>query len=445
MLIPRQPLSRRVLLRGLGVVIALPWLEAMAGRNLAAGEPGEPTSGAGRAKRFVAVYSPNGMYMPHWRPAAEGRLEVPPPILEPVKEHLDDLSVFSGLASLEPYRKRYGAGHAPGCTAFLTASDLFETHDGSRLRAGTSLDQVIAQHWDGRTRLRSLEMAAETVVGSQPGCDRGFSCTYSSTISWRTPTVPLVPEISPRAVFQRLFGDGRTRAAGDAAVDRSILDLAREDAKALSQLIGRSDQNKLDEYFTAIREAERRITTMDQTPTPDPSWAARGPLPENVLDPTEQARLLIELLVLALETDSTRVGTLMLANEFSNRVIKSVSSESHHNLSHHGNDAAKVAAYTRYGQHYCGIFAHLLNQLRDRHLLDDTIVLFGSGIGDGDRHDLAELPIVVAGGRGLGIRQRLHRVNPVKTPLANLQVGLLRHLGVPADRFGDSTGVIDLA
>lgn len=441
-------LSRRGFLRAAGTALALPTLESLAPRAARAAEPGPA--------RLLFVFVPNGVHRPAWRPAEAGAL-VLPPTLEPLAPFRERVQVFSGL-TLDGGRP-HGDGpgdHARSAGSFLTAAHPVKTA-GENIRAGISVDQVAAQRLGRATRFASLELGTEPgrLAGS---CDSGYSCAYSSTVVWRSPTQPLPHEVSPRLVFERLCGDPDAppldpeTAARRARERRSVLDLAREEARALLDQLSRSDRARMGEYLEGVRELERALERSEQgaasDPEPDP---ALPPPPRGTpRDLGQHARLLGDLAALALQGDQTRVVTLMLGNAGSNRSYRELDApEGHHDLSHHGKDPGKQEKLARINRYHVELLAHLLGRLEavregEGTLLDRTLVLYGSGIGDGDRHDHEDLPILLAGGQGLGVGGGRHVVHPVDTPLANLHLALLQRVGVAASRFGDATRALAL-
>ena len=431
-------ISRRTALRGLGTALALPWLEAMAPAQAAAGQPAP--------LRMAFLYVPNGVHMPGWTPTAEGADFDLPAILEPLQRFRDDLLVLSGLAQHNAFALGDGGGdHARSLACFLTGTHPLKT-DGANIRAGVSVDQVAARKVGHRTRLPSLEIGCER--GAQAGnCDSGYSCAYSSNISWRSESSPMAKEVNPRSVFERLFSDGDAGAAGARrARDRaSILDFVAEDAQQLRHRLGGHDRRKLDEYLTAVRDVERRLAAAERD-----KGAIQAPdysVPEGVpADYKEHVRLMCDLLALAFRADVTRISTFVLANEGSNRSYRFLDvPEGHHELSHHGGDAAKHAKIRAINRFHVEQLAYLLGQLQaaregDGCVLDHTLLVYGSGIGDGDRHNHNDLPILLLGKGGGTIRAGRHVRYPQDTPLNNLYLSLLDRMGVPTESLGDSAG-----
>jgi hypothetical protein len=439
-------LARRAVLRGLGAAVALPWLECMGPWTpWASAEPSKSGAAGAAPNRMAILYIPNGVHMPNWRPAQPGLLTELPATLAELQAHKDQLLVISGLAADKARANGDGGGdHARALSAFLTGVQPRKT-EGADIRGGISVDQVAAAAIGERTRLSSLEIGCEQ--GSMAGnCDSGYSCVYSSTMSWRSATQPVPKEVNPKLVFERIFGAGS--AAERAERDRlrkSVIDFVREDFRSLQGKLGRQDQNKLDEYLSAIRDLEVRIgrAASFESPRPPDGFSVPAELPS---DYETHIRLMCDLLVLAFQTDSTRVATFVLANEGSNRPYPFIEvREGHHDLSHHGNNAEKQEKIARINRFHLKQFAYLLDRLSsvregDGSLLDHSMIALGSGNSDGNRHNHDDLPIVLAG-RGNGtLSPGRHLVIPGETPLNNLWLGLLNRMDVRTAQLGDSTG-----
>ena len=440
MIVLRKPLARRTMLRGMGTMMALPFLEAMMPAAKAADI-------AARPKRLQIFYSPNGMMMETFRPTSQGPGLVLPPTLEPLAPHRHYVSVISGLG--HPSAAAMGdrpAGHGRSCPAFLTGTHVKQT-EGTDIRCAISVDQVFANHLGEATQLSSLELGIDqaSLLGS---CDIGYSCAYTNGISWRSPTVPLPVTANPRDVFERLFGDGDTLdAKGRLAQLRrqsSILDFVMADAARLSGQLGVEDRRKLDEYLEATRDVEKRI----QKAILSGGGAQATDLERPAGIPAsfdEHVRLMIDLQVLAMQADITRVGSFMIGRELSNRTYPEIGvPDSHHMLSHHGHIPEKIAKLERINRYHMGYFAYYLQRMRDvkdgeGSLLDRTLVLRGSAFGDPNEHDHMDLPIIVAGGLVKGDR---HIVVEKSTTASNLLLASLHVLGVQANSFGDSTGLL---
>jgi hypothetical protein len=441
-------LSRRTLLKGLGVAVALPLMEAMQHRPLvaAAGDQKRPPL------RMAFLYVPNGVHMPGWRPQSTDAAWELPAILEPLRAVKNDLLVLSGL-TLNPARALGDGGgdHARAMASFLTGRHPRKT-DGADLRAGVSVDQAAAQRIGHLTRFPSLELGCEG--GKNAGeCDHGYSCAYQSNLSWRSETTPVAKQTNPRLVFDRLFGnpadrDGSEDLAQRVRHNKSILDFVGEDARQLSQTLGTADRRKLDEYLSGIRELEQRINR--SRPTID-LGVAKYPRPLGIpADYQEHLRLLGDLLVLAFQCDLTRIITFVFANDGSNRSYRTVGvSDGHHDLSHHGGDSAKQEKIQKINQFHTSQLAFMLQKLKaipegDGTLLDHCMIVYGSGISDGNAHSHDDLPILVAGKANGTIKTGRHLRLPKETPLTNLYVSMLDRIGAKVDGFGDSTGRLAL-
>lgn len=435
-------ISRRTALKGLGVSIALPWMESLVPGALAQ-TPARPP------RRIAFVYVPNGVNMADWTPSAVGRDFQMARSLEALTPFRNDLLVLSGLTCDKARPNGDGPGdHARAMAAFLTGAQPRKTA-GANIRAGVSVDQLAAQRVGNATRFPSLEIGCES--GPQAGnCDSGYSCAYSSNLSWRSENTPNPKETNPRLVFDRLFSgrvpneSDRNRAMRE-HFNQSILDFVREDANRLRSRLGASDLRRLDEYTTSIREVERRIQSADAAVT---SAAARGMtrptgIPNEYRD---HMRLFSDILVLAFQADLTRVATFVHANEGSNRPYRHIEvSEGHHDLSHHGNDRAKLEKISRINRFHIEQFAYMLNRLKsiregEGTLLDNCMIMYGSGNGDGNAHNHDELPILLAGKAGGSVRAGRHIRYARNTPLCNLYLEMLDRMGCRPERFGDSTG-----
>ncbi len=444
----RPVLSRRTALRGVGTSLALPLLDCMAPlRTVAAAE------GATAPKRVAFLYVPNGKHMQDWTPATTGADFPLSCILEPLADLRGKFSIHTGLAHDKAKANGDGPGdHARALATFLTGKQARKTA-GADIRVGVSVDQLAAAHLGRRTRFSSLEIGTEG--GGQSGsCDSGYSCVYSANIAWRSETQSVPKESNPRLIFDRLFAGGRPGESAEARARRekhelSILDFVQDEAKSLERRVGGADRRKLDEYFSAVRELERRMEETGRSGS-DASHGFAQPagIPESYQD---HLRLLGDLLVLAFQTDSTRVSTFVFANEGSNRSYAFMGvPEGHHDLSHHGNDPAKQDKIRRINYFHVEQLAYLLRRLDavregEGTLLDNSMVLYGSGIGDGNRHNHNDLPILLAGGGGGTVKQGLHVEHPQDTPLTNLYLGMLDAIGCHVDRLGDSTGRIGVA
>jgi hypothetical protein len=440
----RFPLSRRTVLKGLGVSIALPFLEAMAPGSALA----RSTARRAFPKRMAFCYVPNGVNNAEWFPTFLGRKFNLPYTLQPLAPFRDDLLVMSGLTCDKARPNGDGPGdHARAMSAFLTCRQPRKT-DGADIRVGVSVDQLCAQRVGSRTRFPSLEIGCEP--GRQAGgCDSGYSCAYSSNLSWRSESTPQPKETNPRAVFDRLFGSANAREADQNRLRRerynqSILDFVMEDAQTLLTRVGISDQRRLDEYLTSLREVERRVTSV---PTANLGGVPVMERPSsNPGDYRNHLRVLADLLALAFQGDLTRISTFVFANEGSNRNYRIINvAEGHHDLSHHQGNREKLEKIRNINRFHIEQFAYLLDRLKrvpegEGTLLDNCMVLYGSGNGDGNRHNHDELPIVLAGKAGGLLTTGRHVRYARNTPIANLYLEMLDRMGVREQSFGDSTG-----
>jgi hypothetical protein len=449
----RRALSRRTVLRGLGAAVALPWLEAMGALGGAAPRTAAADGNPDAVPlRLLWFFAPNGICMSDWTPRQEGADFAMPWILEPLAPHRDRLLVLSGLAQDQARAHGDGPGdHARSTSVFLTGAHPLKT-PGANLRVGISADQVAARALGGATRFASLELGLED--GRANGaCDSGYSCAYSNSVSWRAPGTPSSKETRPRLVFDRLFRRGKP---GESPAQRarrrrrraSILDLVGEDARRLRRGLGRADRGKLDEYLAGVREIERRIER-DEAEAAAPGGGdgpRAGAEPPAGIPRThrEHFRRMLDLLVLALQTDSTRVATFMVGNGASGASYAEIGvPESHHGLSHHGNDPVKLAKLRRINRFHVEQLAYLLERLSAvrtsaGNLLDACMIVYGSGIGDGNRHNHDELPVLLLGGGGGRLQPGRHVRHPRWTPLNDLHLALLQRAGVPVRSLGDS-------
>ena len=443
-------LTRRRALQGLGAMVALPWLESLAVAAPAATK-------AEAIKRLAFIYVPNGVHLPDWFPAKEGALDKLPSILAPLKDYKDNLNIVGGLALDKARANGDGPGdHARAMAAFLTGRQPRKTH-GSDIRVGQSADQHVATTIGDKTRFPSLELGIEG--GAQAGnCDSGYSCAYSSNLSWRGENTPNAKEVNPKAVFDRLFGNGDSPEAKKArekrnAENKSVLDFVLDDAKSLSTTLGQGDQRKLDEYLTSVREVEQSIARLakeghEPKPTAKPAMAAPTGVPKEFGD---HVKVMCDLMVLAFQTDLTRVITLPFANDGSNRSYKNIDvSDGHHDLSHHGKNDDKQAKLRKINTYHIELLAGLVGKLaaikeaNGKTLLQNSMIVYGSGIGDGDRHNHEDLPLLLLGNGAGSIESGRYLRFKDETPLMNLYLALFERMGAPAKSFGDSTGVLKI-
>ncbi len=435
-------IHRRTLLRGVGTAVALPLLQSM--RPAAAAATGKSPL------RVAFLYTPNGAHMPDWRPVGQGeklRLGATHQALTPYQ---DQLNVLSGL-TLDGARAHGDGGgdHARSVAAFLTGAHPHKT-DGANIKNGVSIDQVIAQSVATQTRFASLELGLEPSATSGR-CDTGYSCAYASNMSWRGPTNPMAKEHDPRAVFDRLFAGQTKRETGRAVAERekhrtSVLDYVLEDAKALQPHLPAIDRRKLDEYLYSVRDIEKRLNGPDKLHFGEdgvPDFPRPSGVPREL---AEHSALMMDMMTLAFQTDSTRVISFMFANAASNRPYREIGvNEGHHELSHHGGSEHKQTEVAKINRFHVERFAELLQRLRatpegEGTLLDHCLIVYGSGISDGDRHNHDDLPIILAGGGGGRVRGGRHLSYDKETPLCNLYADLATAMGNTTQTFGDSNG-----
>ena len=444
MFITKKYLPRRTVLRGLGAAIALPLLDGMVPALTA-----QRRTAAAPVRRFGVFYVPNGMSMPYWFPKEEGPLAALPPTLQSLSAFKDRVLLCGGLDDESANLVKGGGDHARSAGTFLTCVP-FKITSGADVFAAISMDQIAARELSKETQLASLELGIESnaMVGN---CDGGASCAYTNTIAWRTPTTPLPIENDPRAVFERLFG---TTGSTDPEArmerlrrDRSILDAVGGELEGLELILGPGDQIKLDEYLDALRDIERRIQMAEQQSTRElPVVDQPVGVPS---DYAEHAKLMMDLLALAYQTDLTRISSFMLAREVSGRAYPEIGvSDSHHPLSHHQDEPAKLERLHKINEYHFQQFAYLVEKLAalpeaDGTMLDSTLFLYGTGISDSNTHFHDDLPIALVGGKATGIQGGRYVRYADDTPLANLYMTILDKLGVPVDSFGDSNGHLE--
>lgn len=436
------------MLRGLGTSIALPLLDVMRPMTSYA----DNGSVRKHPVRMAFVFVPNGVNMGEWTPSYEGNLAGLPSVLSPLSDLKTNFNVLTGLTQQNAFALGDGAGdHARSAAAWLTGCHPKKT-SGANIRAGISFDQLMASRFGDKTRFASIELGCER-GGLAGDCDSGYSCAYSNSISWRSPSTPVAKEVDPRLVFERLFQNGDPNESPVArqariAENKSILDFVLDEAKALQRNLGATDRLKLDEYLTGVREIERRLT-MTEKSNADQVGSSLGAIPKGIpAEYSEHVRLMGDMLVLAFQTDLTRIGTFMFANEGSNRSYKQIGvTDGHHELSHHQMNAAKLDSIRKINQFHIDQLGYMLRKMKsikegDRTLLDNTMVVYGAGIGDGDRHNHDDLPILVAGG-GSFIKTGRHIKYKNATPMTNLLMTMADRAGVPVETIGDSTGRLD--
>ncbi len=439
MVIKKLTLPRRTFIRGMGATLALPLLDAMVPAMSALSKA---------APRFAAIYCGNGANMDDWTPATAGVGFEFSPILKPLEAFRDRTLVFTGLDNFPATDQGDSGGQHPrAAPAFMSCVHPKQT-EGADVQAGTTIDQLIAQQICRDSKLSSLEVAVDRndVVGA---CDHGYACAYMNSMSWKTPTMPLPSETNPRFVFERLFGSGDTAEARVARSqeDRSLLDGVTQEISQLRRKLGPRDGVKLSEYLDAIRDVERRIAKSESHNTDFAVPARPAGVPETF---KEYAELMFDLQVLAFQADITRVSSFLMARENVDRSYAEIGlPEAHHSMSHHANNPEKMAVFSKLNTYHVETLAYFLKKLQaipdgDGSLLDHSIVLYGSGMSDGNTHNNYNVPVVVVGGRDQQMKGNRHLKYPKGTPLANLSLSLMDKFGVNLDRFGDSTGELDL-
>jgi hypothetical protein len=405
--------------------------------------------GVAPVRRFGVFYVPNGMSMPYWSVKTEGPLKELPPTLQSLSELKERVLLMGGLADESANLVKGGGDHARSAGTFLTCVP-FKITAGADVFGSVSVDQVAAKHFSKETQLASLELGVESnaMLGN---CDGGASCAYTNTIAWSTPATPLPIENDPRAVFERLFGttESTDRAARMARIrrDRSILDFVSSETASLGKVIGPLDKSKVEQYLEAVRDIERRIQMAESQNTRElPVVDQPVGIPS---DYATHAKLMMDLLALAYQTDMTRISTFMLAREVSAHAYPEIGvSDSHHPLSHHQDEAAKLERLHKINEYHFQQFTYLVKKLAamkegDGTMLDHTLFLYGTGISDSNTHFHDDLPIALIGGQPTGLKGGRYVRQPKGTPLANLHLTILDALGVPVEKFGDSTGKLD--
>jgi hypothetical protein len=439
MIITKKALPRRTFLQGMGATIALPLLDAMVPSMTALAR-----TAAAPVRRLGFVYMPMGCDLPRWIPPGEGRLAELSPSLKSLEPVVEQLTVISNLE----LKNAYPGTHATSNAAFLSAAKAKWT-ESTDYYLGTTVDQIAAQQIGHETLLPSLELSMDLLqtVGQ---CDNGYACVYQNNLSWSSPTTPLPAEAHPRIVFERLFGEGGSAADRRAALERkaSLLDWVHEDITRLQNTLGADDRRRVGQYLDTVREVERRI----QKAEADTSDAQLPDLDRPVGVPAayaDHARLMFDLQVLALQGDVTRVITFQLARETSNRTYPEIGvPDPHHPLSHHGNDPEKIARMAKINAFHVSLFAYYVDRLRatpdgDGSLLDHSMILYGSGMGNGNVHAAYPLPMLLVGGKAL-VNGNRHVQAKENSPNANLMLSMADKFGIEQERFGVSTGRVDI-
>lgn len=438
-LITRKKLARRTLLRGAGVALGLPLLDAM--------RPALAAPSSALPRRMAIVYVPNGIVMKEWKPAEVGANFSLGRILQPLAPFRQHLTMVSGLANHAAVKAQGGA-HAKASGSFLSGA-IPKYTAGADVRAGITFDQLLAQQFAPQTRVASLQIGCEDsrMVGN---CDTGSSCAYTNSLSWRDPEHPLAVEVNPRSLFERLFGSvdpslSPEQRARRALLRKSILDQAQANTQRLLGTLGPADQRRMDEYLTGIREVEQRIEASEKDPRIPPIEKPSG-IPFAY---EEYVKLMFELQAIAFQSDLTRISTMMLGREGSVRTYPEIGvPDPHHPLTHHRGHPDFIEKITKINTFHVQLFASFLQRLQNTKeeggsLLDHSLILYGGAISDGNGHSSYDLPLLVAGHAG-GVKGGQHLAAPDQTPVANLFVEMMQRLGSPATSFADSTGPINL-
>jgi Protein of unknown function (DUF1552) len=441
MFVTKRSLSRRTMLRGMGTALALPFLESMVPAFSALAQ-----TPAKAPMRFGAVYFPNGAPMNFWTPKAAGDLEITP-ILKPLEPYRDQMTVVGNLSRAGG---KTVTDHAVSSAGWLSGVVAKQT-EAEDISLGVTIDQVLAAHAGQDTPFPSLEFATEDFSGYVGGCVPGYSCTYMNTISWAGPTAPLPMEINPRVAFERMFGRAGNASQRVARMreNRSILDSIADEARQLQRRLGPQDRARLDEYMGTVREIERRIErTEARNATTVTNVAAPMGVPEAFED---HAAMMFDLLAVAYQADLTRVFTFMMAREASQRTYPVLAiPETHHDVSHHGNQPEKMALHAKIDTHFASLFAAFLDKLRrspdgEGSVLDHSLIVFGAGMSDGQAHSAYPLPLAAIGGANRQMKGGRFLVAGEWTPVANFWLSVAAMFGSPLERFGESNGRIELA
>jgi hypothetical protein len=439
----KKHLSRRTVLRGLGVSLSLPLLDSM----VPAQTPLAKTAAAPKV-RLALCYIPHGAVMANWTPAAQGdKFEVPRTLM-PIAPFRDNVVVVSNLAhamAAPGGPGDNGGDHTRSPAVFLNGVHPKRT-DGADIRAGVTIDQIAAAQLGQETPIPSMELAIEDFSGLVGSCDVGFSCAYMNTISWRTPTTPLPMEINPRAVFHRMFGDGATAEERQERIaqQRSILDAVTGQTRKLENELGAADRTRVAEYMDSVREVERRIQLAEK------QNQVSGEVPESptgIPDAHDvHTKLMFDLMTIAFQSNLTRIATFMMAREVSYRTFPMLNiAEGFHPASHHQNNADRLENLTKINTYHVSLVAHFLERMKatqdgDGSLLDHSLILYGSGMSNSNIHNHSPLPVFVAGGAAGNLKGGRHLLYPENTPMSNLLLSILQKSGVNVDSVGDSTG-----
>ena len=441
MIVTKKALGRRTFLRGLGAAVALPVLDAMS--------PAFAASSVSKPIRAAWLYVPNGIDMRHWSPGPAGALGTLPRILEPLEAVKNDVMVLSNLTANWGRPLLVGAGdHGRAAAAYMTGVEVYRT-SGADLKLGVSADQIAANAVGHLTKLPSLEIGLEET--RQAGnCDNGYSCAYAYNLAWKTEHQPLPPISDPRGLFERLFGTGIPESAESRsrrlAMRRSILDIVSDDTKRLESTLGRVDRRKIDEYLTSVREVEQQVERSEKEGMViDPGIDKPFGVPPEFDD---YFRLMTDLMVIAFRADLTRIATVMIGREGSTRSYREIGvPDGHHPLTHHQGNKEMLDKVCQINCYHAKLFAEFLTKMKntregDSNLLDQSMIVYGSGLSDGNVHTHDELPTILAGRGGNWLTPGRHIVYQRETPVANLFATMVERMGVRAEHVGDSTGTL---
>jgi hypothetical protein len=442
-MILRKAISRRTMLKGMGTAIALPFLDAMTPALASSKIPGEPPV------RMMFVYVPNGIMKEHWNPTYEGKLTELPRILKPLEPHKEDILLLSNLTNNAGRAWQDGAGdHGRCCGSYLTSVHVRKTT--TDILSGISCDQIVANQVGAKTKFPSLEVGIEDA--RQAGnCDSGYSCAYTNNLAWKSETQPLPPMLNPRQLFERLFGSGAAMSpearARQNKIRRSVMDLVIADTKKLQSTLGPTDQRKLDEYLTSIREIEHQIEKAEKDTTQiNPGMEKPYGIPS---DFAEHFKLMTDMVTVAFQADLSRVVTFIVTREGTSRSYREIGiPDGHHPLTHHRNDPPtmeKVAQINVYHTQQLSAWISKLKSIKegDSTMLDNSMIVYGAGLGDGNRHTHEDLPTLIVGRGGKSFKGGRRIVFRRETPMANLYLTMMDRMGVQTEHFGDATGRLD--
>ena len=441
MFLQRKAIPRRAILRGIGTAVALPFLDAMT--------PAFAGPAAKAPVRMAFVYVPNGIDMRNWTPDYEGKLEALPRILKPLEPHKEDILLLGNLTHNTGRALLDGAGdHGRCCGSYLTGVHVKKSL--SDIQNGVSMDQLVARQMGGATRFPSLEIGLEDARQSGD-CDSGYSCAYTNNLAWASDTQPLPPILDPRSLFERLFGDGVALSPEarlrQAKYRRSILDFVTEDTRKLQGGLGPTDKRKLDEYLSSIREVERQIERAEKDNAQiDPHMEKPYGVPA---DFAEHFKLMTDMVTIAFQADLTRVLTFLVTHEGTSRAYREIGiSDGHHPLTHHRNQEDLMEKVAQINCYHMQQFAQWIEKLKsvregDRTLLDNSMIVYGAGLSDGNRHLHEDLPTLIAGRAGGSIKSGRRVVYRRETPMCNLFLTMMDRMGTRMEHFGDATGKLE--